>query len=109
MSYLTGFRTDRQGSFIVKDPQATLDYSIDWSEWIANNDNIDSSEWFISEIDDDADPLIEVSNFNTSLIATIIVSGGTAGNIYTLTNRITTDNELVDERFFRIVVKEKTA
>jgi hypothetical protein len=34
MATLTGFKQDRAGFYIEKDPYALLDYSFDWTNWI---------------------------------------------------------------------------
>jgi hypothetical protein len=106
---LNGFRKDRDGAYIVKDPQSILDYSVDWSDWLVGADAIDTSVWTVSTFTGDTAPLEEESASDASGIATVILSGGTAGKIYTVTNNITTTSGLVDERYFRIVVKNKSA
>ena len=32
----------------LKDPDAVLDYSVDWSKWLAG-DQIETSTWFVSD------------------------------------------------------------
>jgi hypothetical protein len=109
MNITTGFKTDREGSYIVKDPQSKLDYSIDWSQWLSTEDVIVNSVFTISTIANDPAPITNQGTFTSNEIASVILSGGTIGNIYTITNTITTSNGLIDERFFRIVVRDKTA
>ena len=65
----------------VKDPDATLDYIIDWSEWL-DTDTISTSTWTVPT------GLTNVSDSNTTTTATIWLSGGTAGQRYTVSNRI---------------------
>lgn len=110
MTQLTGFRQDKLGAYIEKDPEATLDYTMDWSDWLASGDPLVDSTWTTSTITGDADPIV-LGTVTTSPItgqSTVIVSGGTAGNAYTLTCQIETDNGLVDERYFRLFVKNRT-
>jgi hypothetical protein len=110
MTTITGFKADQYGAYIEKDPQANLDYSVDWSDWLAQGDNLRTSSWTISTVSGDGSPLTQTANTtntNTST-STIYVSGGSAGNTYTVTNHITTDNGLVDERYFRIRVKNRS-
>lgn len=106
---LNGFRKDRDGAFIVKDPQSTLDYTVDWSDWVSAGDEVISSSWAFSTITGDSNPLVNEDVLLASDIATVWISGGTAGKIYTVTNTITTDNGLIDERYFRLVIKNKSA
>lgn len=111
MTQLTGFRSDRKGSFIEKDPDAYLDYSVDWSDWMNSQDSIETSSFTIETIDGDPNPLTTDQNTFSSgtNIATVWLEGGTPGNHYRVTNTITTANDLTDERFFRIFVKERSA
>jgi hypothetical protein len=110
MTQLTGFRTDREGAYIVKDPQAELDYSIDWSDWIDSGDAINSSVWTVETVTGDTNNL---DNYQDSYsagtsITTVWLRRGTLGNNYRVTNRITTANGLKDERYFRVFVKDRT-
>lgn len=103
MATLTGFKTDRVGAYIEKDPYAQLDYSLDFSDYLPSGDTI-------SSISVSADSGITVvSSTNTDTVATAVISGGTAGTIYNVEFRITTANALQDSRNFRIKVLEKQA
>ena len=85
----------------IKDPDAVLDYSIEWSKWLAG-DQIQTSTWSVS------DPAIEaVDNSNTPTRATVWLSGGAAGQSYTVTNRITTSGGRTDDRSFVIQVQDR--
>jgi hypothetical protein len=110
MTQLTGFKTDRIGSYIEHDPDATLDYTMDWSDWLSSGDPLDTVIWRVSTITGDPAPMTLGSNTTNTItgVSTVLVSGGSAGNVYTLTCRITTDNGLIDERFFRLFAKNRT-
>jgi hypothetical protein len=110
MTTTTGFRTDRLGSYIEKDPDARLDYTIDWSDWVSN-DTLQTAVWRTSTITGDPAPLTLVSNVtNTGQgVSTVLITGGSAGNTYTVTCKVTTTNALIDERYFRIIAKNRTA
>lgn len=72
---------------IKKDPNATLDYSFDWTAWLAlAADTIASVVW----IKDAA--LTVVSQSFTARTATVFLSGGVAGTVLSLTCRITTNS-----------------
>lgn len=84
----------------IKDPDATLDYLIDWSDWL-ETDTISSSSWT-------ADSGITVSqSTNTTTTATVILSGGTVKNVYKVVNSITTAAGLTDNRTLLIKIEEK--
>ena len=108
MATLTGYLRDNKGIYIDKDPNATLDYTLDWAEYTQAGDAIDIATWTTSAISGDAAPLtIGVASVNNDK-ATVLISGGTAGNIYTVTCAITTTDGLIDRRAFRISVKVRT-
>jgi len=84
----------------AKDPDAVLDYAVDWSRWLAG-DEIVTSEWTVPS------GLTKVSDSKTTTKATVWLSGGTAGQSYTVTNRITTTGGRTEERSFAIRIEER--
>ena len=88
--------------FFTKDPDAALDYGIDWEDWL-NGDTIATSTWTVPA------GLTEDSDSATATVATVWVSGGTAGTEYVLTNRIVTTNSpaRTEERSITILVTER--
>lgn len=84
----------------TKDPNAVLDYSIDWTRWLAG-DQIAASEWIVPS------GLTKMADSKTSTSATVWLSGGTAGQSYTVTNRITTAAGRTEDRSFTIRVEER--
>lgn len=61
----------------IKDPEAILDYSIDWSTFL-DGDTISTAVWVVSADESPAD-LVKDSSSNTSTVATVWLSGGTLG------------------------------
>ena len=110
MTTLTGYRADRDGAYIDKDSEAVLDYGISWKDWMPTDDSISSSTWTVSTITGDSDPLaIDSSSFTGSTSKTVAtISGGTDGNIYTLSNKIVTGDGRTDRRHFRVCVKARS-
>ena len=110
MTTLTGYRADRDGAYIDKDSEAVLDYGISWKDWMPTGDSISSSTWTVSTITGDSDPLaIDSSSFTGSTSKTVAtISGGTDGNIYTLSNKIVTGDGRTDRRHFRVCVKARS-
>lgn len=103
MATLTGYKTDRVGAYIEKDPYAQLDYSLDFTNWMPTGDTLNSVT-----VTADAGITV-VSTSNTDYVATAIISGGTAGTIYNIEYKITTTNALQDSRNIRIKVLERQA
>ncbi|HZT29481.1 MAG TPA: hypothetical protein VFA33_06340 [Bryobacteraceae bacterium] len=85
----------------TKDPNAVLDYAIDWSKWLAG-DQIDESEWAVNPTG-----LTASDEANTPTQATVWLSGGSVGASYTVTNRITTQAGRTDERSFIVQVQDR--
>lgn len=84
-----------------KDPDATLDYGFDWSDWLAAGETIADSDWDIP-----AEIINEDEETGTDATK-VWLSGGTAGTSYTITNTITTSAGRIDERSMLIIVEER--
>lgn len=85
-----------------KDPDATLDYKRDWSDWLTPfGDTIQTSTWTVST------GLTKSNESNTATVATVWLSGGTVGASYTVTNHIVTAQGRTDERSFQVNVRQR--
>lgn len=83
-----------------KDPGATLDYSIDWSQWLAG-DTIATSAWTVDNGITGARYAINPAN----TVVTIWLSGGTLSSTYKITNTITTAAGRSQVQSFQIAIK----
>ncbi len=86
-----------------KDPNADLDYTISWADWLADGESIIASEWIVQGAKNESDSFDSTSS-------TVWLSGGTVGATIIATNRITTDNATrarIDDRSLVIKVKER--
>ena len=91
-------------SRVLKDPDSTLDYGVDWSEWIektANGDTISAVTWIVPP------GLTKVSNFNSGTLAVVYLSGGTLKKVYAVTCRITTTNGRTEDYSFELQIADK--
>lgn len=85
----------------VKDPEAVLDYAVDWSKWLREGETIAaSSVTATSGITVDSDT-------HTDTLVTVWLSGGELGVRYEVTNRITTSQGRSDDRTFRVDVAQR--
>lgn len=84
----------------TKDPDAVLDYEINWTAWL-NGDTISSSSWTVPA------GLTKDSDSFTDTVTKIWLSGGTDSETYTLTNRITTSGGRTDDRSVTLSVASK--
>ena len=107
MATLTGFKQDNKGTYIEKDPFAVLDYSLDWTNWLPTAETISAITVTAQTISGDSAALVIDSSTNTNYIVTATISGGTAGNIYNVEYKITTNQNKKDSRNFRIKVVER--
>jgi len=84
----------------TKDPNANLDYTIDWAAWL-DGDTIDTSDWTVPT------GLTKTDETNDTTSATVWLSGGAVGARYSVVNRITTAEGRTEDRTLTIVVKER--
>lgn len=79
-----------------KDPDAVLDWIFDWTDWLGEFETITNAQFFV-------DPGITiVSQAHTTKTATTWLSGGTEGNVYKVTCRITSSDGRIDDRSFTL-------
>lgn len=107
MPDLSGYKKSNTGAFIEKDPAAELTYSVNWTDWMPTGTNLATTTFTVNSIDGDPAPLTIGTTAVINNMAVAVISGGTAGNIYTVVNTITTDNSDVDVRRFQIRVVER--
>ena len=82
----------------TKDPDAKLDWIFDWSSWLAPSETIATSTFIVSA------GLTVESDTKTAISTTVWLSGGQTGQVYQVTNRITTNQNRIDDRSIRIRV-----
>lgn len=85
-----------------KDPDAVLDYSVDWGSlgWLIGGDTISAVTWTVPA------GITKTSQTNSTTVATAWLSGGTAGVDYDVVCHITTAGGRQDDRTLRIQVRE---
>ena len=88
---------------IDKDPAAALDYAIDWSDWLGA-DVIAASVWTVTPPDGGLTASLPGVSGSQ---ARVWLSGGTAGQVVRVTNRITTGLGRIDERSFNVRLVER--
>ena len=81
-----------------KSPASVLDYSFDWSSWLASGQTVSTSTWTA-----DSGMTID-SDTKSNTKTTAIVSGGTEGNSYFVSNTVVTNDGLTVRRTFIIKV-----
>lgn len=84
----------------IKDPDAVLDYTVDWSAWLPSGDTISAVSTSAT-----AGITVDTSSYTTNS-TTVWLSGGTEGTTYDVTIHITTNGGREDDRTIAIQVKE---
>jgi hypothetical protein len=92
-------------SFLLKDPDAVLDYEVDWSADYLGTDVLSGSEWSVSPAE--ASGLTILEQLFDGGLATVKASGGTVGHVYRLTNHISLESGLRDSRSVVIRVEAR--
>ena len=89
---------------VLQDPDATLDYTFDWSHWLKTGDTISASTWASSNVN-----MVLASDSFTTTTTTIWIHFGALaeeGDQYEAVNTITTAGGRTDDR--TIFVKVET-
>jgi hypothetical protein len=87
----------------IKDPDALLDYPIDWSSWLA-----DITDTYQSHTVTDLTGGITIdSSTQSGGVITVWISGGTVGETASFTVRIVSAAGRTDDRTFYLKIKER--
>lgn len=87
-----------------KQPGETLDYDWNGDDWLAEDDFIVSAT---STVSPSGLTIVSTNVFMSGTRVKVLVSGGTHLTKYKVTTTMTTDNGLVKEKEFQLLVKEK--
>lgn len=93
-------------TLLLKDPEAVLDYSIDWgTEYLIGGDLIADSQWSVVPVELDGVSIVG-SDFDATT-ATVKAAGGLPGRIYRLVNEIALGSGRIDSRSIVLRVEER--
>ena len=92
-------------TLLLKDPEAVLDYAVDWGADYLSGDVLTASSWTVSPQEEGG--VTVLSSQSDLLIASVQVSGGLVGNIYRLTNHVITANGRQDGRSIMLRVEKR--
>lgn len=95
-------------ALIIKDPDAVLDYTFDWTAWLdAIGDTISTKSVAVTSGSDPASNIAVASSTVVGKTVVVWVSGGAAGETASLRCRITTVGGRTDDRTVYLKVKER--
>jgi hypothetical protein len=86
----------------TKDPDARLDYAVDWTDFLTDTDTIQAAEW----VDYDYPDLTIEDEGVEGNMHTCFVSGGTVGRAYRVTSRVTTTEGRINDTTFIVFVRQ---
>ncbi len=96
----------------IKDPGATLDYTVDWTGWLAGSDNdtIELVSWAVSNVNDTAvdagSPELTIeSQSNSTTLATVWLTAGLGYQTYLVACTTTTNGGRDNNQSFYIAVQ----
>ena len=92
-------------TFFLKDPGASLDYSVDWGAYYLNGTTIAASTWAVEPQEPGGVAVIGSIAAPTRTGATL--SGGAPGKLYRVTNHVTLSSGRSDERAIALRVEDR--
>lgn len=84
---------------VVKDPDATLDYALDWGEWLPEGDQISDVTLTVTGVE-------VVRHSHNATTVTVWITGGQVGRA-TLTCRVHTVQGRVDDRTLTLHIRDR--
>ena len=91
--------------FYLKDPGARIDYTVDWAAGYLAGDTIATSTWTVAPEEPDGIAVAETAQAAGQAAATL--TGGIAGHVYRVTNRVVLTSGRSEERTLTIRVDER--
>ena len=92
-------------TLLLKDPDAVLDYAVNWGAEYLGDDQLATSEWSVEPVEAGG-VTVEASSFGATMSA-VKAAGGTPGRIYRLVNRVVMGSGRIDSRSIAVRVEER--
>ena len=92
-------------TLLLKDPEALIDYSVDWGADYLTGDILTESSWTVSPAESGGVSIVS-SRFDLKQ-STVEVGGGQPGRIYRLTNHVVTAEGREDSRSIMLRVEKR--
>lgn len=92
-------------TLLMKDPDAVLDYSIDWGAEYLGEDLVADSQWSVTP--DEANGVSVAASDFDGTTTTVKAAGGVPGRLYSLVNHVVLDSGRVDNRSIVLRVEKR--
>jgi hypothetical protein len=89
----------------LKDPDAVIDFGVDWTTALGAGATIAESAWSIAPVETGG--LAQVSASLDGSVSTVRLSGGVPGHLYQVGNRVTLADGARDERSLTVRVENR--
>jgi hypothetical protein len=88
----------------AKDPSSDVDFSVDWSDWLLDDETITSTTWGVTPVEENG--LTLGVNVDNGSARGVFTAGGVIGHRYRLSCLITTTENRQAERSLSVRVME---
>lgn len=92
-------------TLLLKDPEAALDYAVDWGAEYLTGDTLGGSHWQVTPVETGGLSVV-ASRFDDT-VASVTAAGGVAGHLYQLTNHVMLSSGLTDSRSIVLRVEKR--
>ena len=92
-------------TLLLKDPEAALDYAVDWGAEYLDADTVALSDWHVIPVEIGGLSVL-ASGFDGK-VATATAAGGVPGHLYQLTNHVLLSSGLTDSRSIVLRVEKR--
>lgn len=92
-------------SLFLKDPDASLDWTVDWAAGYLDGQTITNSRW--SALPDENGGVVIAATMIQPTRTAATLTGGVPGHVYRVSNRVTLSDGRIDERTLTIRVEER--
>lgn len=89
----------------LKDPDAVLDYHVDWAAAISGGQSVVDSGWSVFPVESGGVQVLDGSLVGA--VARVRLGGGVAGHVYEVRNRAGFSDQTVDERSLTLRVEDR--
>lgn len=92
-------------SLLLKDPDAALDYAVDWGAEYLNGQTLSGSQWQVTPVEIGG-LAVTATSFDQT-VASVTATGGVAGHVYQLTNHVVLSSGQTDSRSIVLRVEKR--
>ena len=92
-------------TLLLKDPEAALDYAVDWGVEYLASETLIGSDWQITPVEAGGIAVLD-SGFDAAT-ATVTAAGGVSGHLYQLTNHVLLSSGRTDSRSIVLRIEKR--